>query len=212
MRKLPECQHCQFYANNSHLVCALHPDGIAEENNTCLDFSTARESLFTNYRFKPEDLNLAEGLLVNQGYQPLEAHQNLAEMMAEMIYDPVEDLLAQPLSDFYYYVLRLSQLVTSLTKVTPIELPDEQHQEFPRNVQGIMAHQARFLIAHSSPEILTPARRQFLYGHDQYIARRISNYLSRENELRSGVNQSDFDDLLERISANANLHGIDAVG
>jgi hypothetical protein len=36
--------------------------------------------------------------------------------------------------------------------------------------------------------------------------------LSCENELRSEVNQSDFDDLLERISANANLHGIDAVG
>lgn len=212
MRELPECPRCQFYANNIYLVCALHPNGILAENNTCSDYSPARKSLLTNHKFRPEDLDLVEGLLVNQGYQDLEAHQNLAEVMAEMIYDPVEDLLAQPLSDFYYYLLRLSQLITSSTRVTPLELPDERYQQFSADGHSIMVHQAQFLIKHGEPEILTPTKRQSLYGHDQYIARRIAKYLSSEQELRTGSNQAYFDDLLERISANANLHGIDAVG
>lgn len=190
MRELPECPRCQFYANNSYLVCALHPNGILAESNTCSDFSIARKSLLTNNRFKPEDLNLVEGLLVNQGYQDLEAHQNLAEMMAEMIYDPVEDLLKQPLSDFFYYVLRLSQLITSSTTVTPLELPDERYQHFSVDCHSIMVQQARFLIKHGESEILTATKRQLLYGHDQYIARRIAKYLNRETELRTGSNQA----------------------
>ena len=30
MRKLPECRSCKFYADDELLVCALHPDGIAQ--------------------------------------------------------------------------------------------------------------------------------------------------------------------------------------
>ena len=44
-----------------------------------------------------------------------------------------------------------------------------------------------------------------------YIARRIANYLSREDELSRAVERSYFDDMLERISGNANLHGSEAV-
>jgi hypothetical protein len=51
MRELPECPRCQFYANNIYLVCALHPNGILGENNTCSDFSPARKSLLTNRKF-----------------------------------------------------------------------------------------------------------------------------------------------------------------
>ena len=74
-----------------------------------------------------------------------------------------------------------------------------------------MVHQARFLITHGSTEVLTTARRQFLYGDDIYIARRIANYVNREDELSRALEQSYFDDMLERISGNANLHGIEAV-
>ena len=74
-----------------------------------------------------------------------------------------------------------------------------------------MVYQARFLITHGLTEVLTTARRQFLYGDDIYIARRIANYLSRENQLRSKENQAYFNDLLEQISGNANLRGIDAI-
>lgn len=65
MRELPEYRRCQFYGNNSYLVCALHPNGILSGNNTCSNFSTARRSLLINYKFQPEDLDLVEGLLVS---------------------------------------------------------------------------------------------------------------------------------------------------
>ena len=40
MRKLPECRRCKFYADNELLICALHPNGIAQGNDTCSDFDT----------------------------------------------------------------------------------------------------------------------------------------------------------------------------
>jgi hypothetical protein len=36
MPKLPECDRCQLYAYNPHLVCAVHPTGV--EGNHCPDF------------------------------------------------------------------------------------------------------------------------------------------------------------------------------
>jgi len=36
MPKISQCDRCQFYSHNPHLVCAVHPDGVEEKH--CLDF------------------------------------------------------------------------------------------------------------------------------------------------------------------------------
>ena len=36
MSKVPECDSCQFYSQNPHIICAIHPFGIDEDK--CLDF------------------------------------------------------------------------------------------------------------------------------------------------------------------------------
>lgn len=36
MSKIPDCDHCQFYSRNPHLVCAVHPMGV--DSDTCKDF------------------------------------------------------------------------------------------------------------------------------------------------------------------------------
>lgn len=212
MRLLPECRRCKFYADNELLVCALHPDGVAQEHNSCSDFDTTTEKKHREHEYRAEDLDFASALLRNQGCTDDQVYYHgLSAMMARMLYDPTRDLLEQPLSDFFYYVLRLSELLADLTRYTPLQLPDDYYRQLTADGRSIMVHQARFLIAHGSAEVLTLARRQFLYGDDLYIARRITNYLSRENDLSKAVRQSYFDDMLERISSNANLHGIEAV-
>jgi hypothetical protein len=35
MPKIPDCDHCQFYAHDPHLICAVHPTGV---EGKCLDF------------------------------------------------------------------------------------------------------------------------------------------------------------------------------
>jgi hypothetical protein len=212
MRKLAECRRCKFYADNELLVCALHPDGIATEIDTCSDFDTTTEKKHKEHNYRAEDLDFASALLRNQGCTDNQVYyHSLSEMMARILYNPTKDLLSQPLSDFFYYVLRLSELLAELTKYNPLQLPDDCYKQLTADGRSIMVHQARFLITHGSAEILTHARRQFLYGEDLYIARRIANYLSRESDLSRAVGQSYFDDILERISSNANLHGIEAV-
>ena len=212
MRKLPECRRCKFYADEELLVCALHPAGIAQGNDTCSDFDITTEKKHKEHNYRAEDLNFASALLRNQGCTDDRVYYySLSAMMAGMLYNPTRDLLEQPLSDFFYYVLRLSELLADLTRYTPLQLPDDYYGQLAADGRSIMVHQARFLITHGSAEVLTPQGRQFLYGEDLYIARRIANYLSRENDLSRAVGQSYFDDMLERISGNANLHGIEAV-
>ncbi|KJH69592.1 hypothetical protein [Aliterella atlantica] len=212
MRKLPECRRCKFYADNELLVCALHPDGIAHGNDTCSDFEITKQRRLKEHNYRAEDLDFASALIRNQGCTDEQFYYHgLSEMMATMLYNPTRDLLEQPLSDFFYYVLRLSQLLADLTRYTPLQLPDERYGQLRADERSIMVHQARFLIAHGWAEVLTPQERQFLYGEDFYIARRITNYLSRESDLTRAVGQPYFDDMLERISSNANLHGIEAV-
>jgi hypothetical protein len=36
MHKIPDCESCLFCAHDSHLVCAVHPEG--QNNNFCPDF------------------------------------------------------------------------------------------------------------------------------------------------------------------------------
>jgi hypothetical protein len=49
MPKIPDCDHCQLYAQNPHLVCAVHPAGV--EGDTCSDFrprpGTEKEELWS---------------------------------------------------------------------------------------------------------------------------------------------------------------------
>ena len=68
----------------------------------------------------------------------------LSEIMAEMLYNPTKDLLEQPLSDFFYYVLRLSELLRDLTRYIPLQLPDDCYGQFRADGRSIMVHQARF--------------------------------------------------------------------
>ncbi len=200
MRKIPECHRCKFYADNELLVCALHPDGIALGDDTCSDFDITKERKHKEHNYRAEDLDFASALLRNQGCTDEQFYyHSLSEMMARMIYNPTRDLLEQPLSDFFYYVLRLSELLADLTRYTPLQLPDDYYGQLIADGRSIMVHQARFLIAHASAEVITPQRRQFLYGEDLYIARRITNYLSRENDLNRAVGQPYFDDMLYQI-------------
>lgn len=37
MPKIPECDRCQRYSKNPHLVCAIHP--IGPDSDSCLDFA-----------------------------------------------------------------------------------------------------------------------------------------------------------------------------
>jgi len=137
-----------------------------------------------------------------------EANQILAIALAEAMYDPVEELLKRPLSDFYYYVLRLSQM---LTGYGPTENPEEYCIQAEPDRHSILIHQAKFLIHQGTPEVLSYRRRQLLYGDDYYIAKIISLYLKGGNEVVGSWQQSNLDDLLERISANAHLHEYDAI-
>lgn len=34
--KIADCDSCQFYAHNLHLVCAIHPSGV--NDSSCLDY------------------------------------------------------------------------------------------------------------------------------------------------------------------------------
>ena len=89
MRKLPECRRCQFYADSDLLVCALHPNGIAEEIDTCSDFNTTKAKKHREHEYRAEDLDLASALLRNQGCRDERAYyHSLAEMMAGMLYNP----------------------------------------------------------------------------------------------------------------------------
>lgn len=44
MPKIKQCDRCQFYANNPHLVCAIHPGGV--ETDTCLDYRLNVDYIF----------------------------------------------------------------------------------------------------------------------------------------------------------------------
>lgn len=37
MPKIPQCDHCLYYANDYHLLCAAHPSG--PDADTCIDFT-----------------------------------------------------------------------------------------------------------------------------------------------------------------------------
>ncbi len=210
MTWLPICKSCQFYAHSSYLVCTLHPVGVAHEADTCADFSPTPPIQATESTlFRISDLNLAATTLVDLGYGEPETNQPLVKAVAELIYDPLEELLDQPLSDFFYYVLRLSQL---LSANHPPESPSRQDQQNSLDKHSILIRGAKFLLRHGTREVLSPTKRQFLFGDDHYIAQIISCYLSGRNDWMGSFTQTNFDDLLQRISANANLHGFDAVG
>jgi len=66
MPKLPECDRCQLYARNPHLVCAVHPTG--PNTNTCPDFQE-------NPNAEPEELWEPEGASYYNGELILQPRQ-----------------------------------------------------------------------------------------------------------------------------------------
>jgi hypothetical protein len=67
MPKLPECAHCQFYADSSYTVCAVHPSGV--DSDSCLDFredpNAEPEELW-----EPEGANYIDGeLVIERAYE-----------------------------------------------------------------------------------------------------------------------------------------------
>jgi hypothetical protein len=107
-------------------------------------------------------LRIAESLVEDLSYRDKgEANQILAIALAEAMYDPVEELLKQPLSDLYYYVLRLSQMLTSYELA---ENPGNCSIELEPDRHSILMHQAKFLIHHGSSEVLSYRRRQLFMG------------------------------------------------
>jgi Family of unknown function (DUF6464) len=37
MKKLPQCDRCQFNAHSNYLICAVHPDGV--DGDRCVDYA-----------------------------------------------------------------------------------------------------------------------------------------------------------------------------
>ncbi|OWY64506.1 hypothetical protein B7486_46885 [cyanobacterium TDX16] len=214
MRIIDECNRCKFHANSEYLVCANHPQGIESDRHSCLDFeAVADEFSFRQSNYTLEDLEIAENILERQGYSSdSQLFRELSTLIAEALYDPIEDLLTKNLSDRFYYTLRLSQLCKNLILSTPLELPDEKYSTLKADVDSILVHQAKFLAAYGSTEILSYNERQLRYGDDYYIAVIITQILSRERELETQTERAVFNELLERISDSAHLHGYDAIG
>ncbi len=44
MPKIKQCDSCQFYSNNPHLVCAVHPQGV--DTHTCIDYRLNPDYIF----------------------------------------------------------------------------------------------------------------------------------------------------------------------
>ncbi len=193
MRKIQACARCKYYATSSHLICALHPIGVANDVETCKDFEPRYQiPIPRTPKVNPGDLKIAESLIKEKSHrEQAEAEQILALALAEAMYDPVEELLNRPQSDFCYYVLRLAQLLTSCQ---PTEIPDESSIELEPNRHTILIYQAKFLLHHGTPEVLGHRKRQFLYGDDYYIAHIISLYLKGGNEFVGRWQKLDLDD------------------
>ena len=50
MPKTPDCDRCQFYAHNPHIVCAVHPGG---SEGKCLDFRTDPKQIDEDEQWSP---------------------------------------------------------------------------------------------------------------------------------------------------------------
>ena len=44
MPKIKQCDSCQFYSNNSLVVCSIHPNGV--ETDTCIDYRLNSDYIF----------------------------------------------------------------------------------------------------------------------------------------------------------------------
>ncbi|MEG4521085.1 MULTISPECIES: hypothetical protein [unclassified Microcoleus] len=91
MPKIHECDRCQLYARNPHLVCAVHPTG--PDTDTCIDFradpNTASEELW-----EPEGASYYNGELILQPPQRWTWEQQLELFFghAPFVYWPVSPM------------------------------------------------------------------------------------------------------------------------
>lgn len=61
MPKISECDRCILYANDPHLVCAVHPDGV--DSDRCLDFRPD-PNFKEEEQWAPEGYSYYDGQLV----------------------------------------------------------------------------------------------------------------------------------------------------
>jgi hypothetical protein len=81
MAKLDCCNRCRFYSQDSHLVCALHPDGV--EGDSCNDFELRLDipdeeaMAWYGEQWQPEGASYYGGELVLEPVQQLTLEQRL---------------------------------------------------------------------------------------------------------------------------------------
>jgi hypothetical protein len=74
MPKIPECNRCQLYSHDPHLVCAVHPTGPQDDN--CLDFREDPNAGSVEL-WEPEGASYYNGELILQPRQQLTREQQL---------------------------------------------------------------------------------------------------------------------------------------
>jgi predicted RNA-binding Zn-ribbon protein involved in translation (DUF1610 family) len=63
MPKIPDCDRCLLYAHSLHLVCAVHPSGVDDDN--CIDFREDPNPELQE-QWQPEGASYYNGLLILQ--------------------------------------------------------------------------------------------------------------------------------------------------
>jgi hypothetical protein len=74
MPKIPDCDRCQFYAHDDHLVCAVHPQGVEEK---CGDFQ-ADPNFVGEEQWSPGGYYCWEGELYPMGSTGITPEERLA--------------------------------------------------------------------------------------------------------------------------------------
>lgn len=126
-------------------------------------------------------------------------NEQILDIIPQHLSDTKSDLIdywsQQPLSDADYYSLMLGRYVPFLLALqqSPPTTPDALEWNY------ILIHQARFLITHGSPDVLSRAERIARFGDDPYIARMI--VLCQQHH----PDTNHWNELLWRIGSNANL-------
>lgn len=62
--KIPDCDRCLLYANNPHLICAVHPRG--PNSDSCLDFRENPCAESAEQQWEPEGASYYNGELIIQ--------------------------------------------------------------------------------------------------------------------------------------------------
>lgn len=93
MRKLPECDRCQLYAHNPHLICAIHPAGVS--GDSCLDFAPDPNAPAPE-RWEPVGTSYYNGeLILDSPVERLTKEQQLAWTHIQCLQEGVQNAQSQ---------------------------------------------------------------------------------------------------------------------